>query len=140
MRSNRLPDSDVARAIHAEVRAFSAIRACFAGVSSRKPPASMYCPERAPRETQFGDFSYFILRSRTSNRHSSAAFESAFADSSSRVLSVQPTIARAITAVTTIDGIGHGSMLSPRRPNVHANRRAPLLRASALGVWLDRDG
>src|SRR6266571_32587 len=25
-------------------------------------------------------------------------------------------------------------------PNVHANRRAPLLRASVLGVWLDRDG
>src|SRR2546425_285363 len=33
---------------------------------------------------------------------------------------------------------GHASLLAPS--NVHANRRAPLLRASAVGVWLDRDG
>src|SRR5713101_1396951 len=97
--SDGLPDSERARAIHAVSRACTAINSYLAGVFVLKPPASIYCIDSVPSEVQLGDLSYFIFRSRTSNRHSSAAFESAFADSSSRVWSAQPERGAAIRAL-----------------------------------------
>src|SRR5437016_8233673 len=87
--SNGLPASERARAVHAVARACAAISSYLAGVSVVKPPASIYCIESVPSEVQLGDLSYFIFRSRTSSRHSSAAFERAFADSSSLAWSAQ---------------------------------------------------
>jgi hypothetical protein len=71
----------------------------LAGVFVWKPPASIYSIDSVPSEVQLGDLSYFIFRSRTSSRHSSAAFESALADSSSRVWSAQPVRGAAIRAL-----------------------------------------
>ena len=79
-----LPEAETARAVQAVARASAAISAYVAGVSERNPPASVCCIDKVRNELQLGDVSYFNLRSRTSKRHSSAAFDSAFAVNSKR--------------------------------------------------------
>ena len=47
-------------------------------------------------------------------------------------------VARCERSEATRSSAGEGDVGVGSCPNVHADRRAPLLRASALGVWLER--